>query len=163
MHFLSRSLISYFNWTALRTPQLSTNNLNARHSITQIEQQGFGWFGNTTLLGDQTRQIIKCSPNFKAQVLCRSFFLFELPILLSVNAACCGFFPPSNCIPNTASFPSIDTLTGIDKKFISQRVICGPYPGFATLRLSPFDNCFVNEQYLIDSIPNNRTVQIMRT
>jgi len=47
---------------------------------------------------------------------------------------CCGFHPPFRCnhVNDTRPFPTNRDVLGVDTSLTSQRVSCGPYPGFYT-------------------------------
>jgi hypothetical protein len=53
------------------------------------------------------------------------------------QAGCCGFFSPFKCSPITTNYPKSLATTGISGKFISQRVLCGPYANYYPEQ----DNC----------------------
>lgn len=53
------------------------------------------------------------------------------------KTACCGFFPPFDCMQNNDKYPATRDSTGIDSKFLSRRVTCSKYAGYYMEQ----DNC----------------------
>lgn len=46
------------------------------------------------------------------------------------ESGCCGFFPPFHCKEIESGYPKSLGTTGIDKKFLKQRVSCGAYENY---------------------------------